>query len=385
MNQRKLDKWCEAGLIDEATASNILAYEDAHSRPLAVWAVVGIGALAIGLGLISLIAANWEDVPGLVRLAIHLVLMIALGGWLAFGAGKHRAYRPFIMEVGLFALALLGLTFFGHIGQVYQTDSPLWKPIAAWLALFAPLLLLRGKSWLIALLLFAGFAGLCWEYASYLPGMYHFDGETSPPSLLFALITTLPVVVAAPAAWLRMRGDRENFWKRLEQVAIIYAVGGASLSLVFASTVGAGIESERILAPSAMMLRGGIALLAALGVVLVRRNVSGQMGGAIFAGAGVAAALAPMVAGSQLMAGLVFMLLWTGIGAAALRAGWRGVFQLAVAAVAIRLIILSFELATDLLTSGFGLIVSGLMILGVAWVAVKVSREYAPVAEEETA
>ena len=44
---------------------------------------------------------------------------------------------------------------------------------------------------------------------------------------------------------------------------------------------------------------------------------------------------------------------------------------------------LNRELAADLLTSGFGLILAGLMILGVAWVAVRVSRRFAPSAEGE--
>jgi len=77
-------------------------------------------------------------------------------------------------------------------------------------------------------------------------------------------------------------------------------------------------------------------------------------------------------------AGLLFMALWAGIAAAALAAQWRGVFQLAVGVIALRLIILSFELAGDLLTSGFGLIASGLMILGIAWAAVRVSKRFAP-------
>jgi hypothetical protein len=42
---------------------------------------------------------------------------------------------------------------------------------------------------------------------------------------------------------------------------------------------------------------------------------------------------------------------------------------------------LSFELASDLLLSGFGLILSGIMILGVAWVAVRVSKTFAPPSE----
>ena len=38
----------------------------------------------------------------------------------------------------------------------------------------------------------------------------------------------------------------------------------------------------------------------------------------------------------------------------------------------------SFELASDLLLSGFGLVVAGLMILLVAFVAVRISRQFAP-------
>jgi hypothetical protein len=59
------------------------------------------------------------------------------------------------------------------------------------------------------------------------------------------------------------------------------------------------------------------------------------------------------------------------------------VFQLAVGVIALRLIILSFELAGDLLTNGLGLILAGLMILGVAWGAVRVSKRFAPDAEGE--
>jgi hypothetical protein len=59
------------------------------------------------------------------------------------------------------------------------------------------------------------------------------------------------------------------------------------------------------------------------------------------------------------------------------------VFQTAIGISALRIIILSFELATDLLGSGIGLILVGLFTLGVAWVAVRVSRNLAPKVEGE--
>jgi len=128
-------------------------------------------------------------------------------------------------------------------------------------------------------------------------------------------------------------------------------------------------------------LRGAIGVLAGVGVIAARPGTSGRMAGAIIIGAGLTLVLALVADEHDVVAAALFMGLWVGIAAAALVAGWRGVFQLAVAVIALRLIILSFELAGDLLTSGFGLILSGFLILGVAWVAVRVSKAFAPPSE----
>ena len=146
MSERKLRAWQDAGLIDEAAVARILAFEQQHERPLGLWAAIGIGALAIGLGIVSVVAANWEAVPGALRLSLHLVLIAALGGFIALRGERMVADHSWWLEAALFVLAVLGMAFFGHLGQVYQTSSPLWQPLAAWLVLFGPLLLLRGPS-----------------------------------------------------------------------------------------------------------------------------------------------------------------------------------------------------------------------------------------------
>lgn len=376
MSERKLQAWLAAGLIDADTAGRIRVWEAEHSRPLALWAVIGIGALAIGLGVISVVAANWEDVPGMVRLAIHLAVLLALGGFLAWRGDSLARQQPWGLEAILFVFAMLGMTFFGHIGQVYQTSSPLWQPLAAWLALFTPLLLLRGQSWLTAALLFVVTAYTAWDYASGLEPRLLDDRD--PDALVtagIALVTAAPVLLAPLGAWMRGRSTRPAFWKRLEQLALAYAVGGASLI-----AIAAGLDRFEggILGIAAQSERGSIALVAAAAIAWSRRDRSGEATGLVMAGAGASCFVAWLVSGSQLGGGILFMALWAGIAAAALHAGWRGVFQLAVAAVAVRLIVLSFELASDLLTSGFGLIFAGLMILGVAFVALRVSRTFAP-------
>jgi uncharacterized membrane protein len=376
MSARKIAQWHEAGLIDAATRDRLLAYETAHARPLALWAVFGIGALAIGLGLVSVIAANWEEIPGQLRLGVHLALIGGALAGLFLREQRLAETSPWAVEALVFVTAALGLTFFGHLGQVYQTSSPLWQPLGAWLVLFAPLLLLKGRSWPGALAVLGGCAWCAWDYATGL------TGYGKPPVgldwlLWLAAVTTAPVLFAPLAAWLRGRSDRPDFWRRLEQLALAYAVAGASFATALAA---GGAFGERGLTQewASMGFSGAIALAAGFGVVLARPGVSGRMAGAIIAGAGLVLPLAYAADNVTLPPAILFFALWAGIAAAALAAHWRGVFQLAVGVIAVRLIILSFELAGDLLMSGFGLILSGVMILGVAWAAVRVSKRFAP-------
>lgn len=379
MSVRKISEWHNAGLIDAGARDRLLAYEAAHSRPLVLWAVWGIGALAIGLGLVSVVAANWEDIPGLVRLAVHFALIgaliAALLAALFWREARIAERSPWVVEALVFITAALGLAFFGHLGQVYQTSSPLWQPLAVWLALFVPLLLTTGRSWPSALAVLGGSVWCAFEYTSDRNG---FDGQAPLlRDLWLAFVLTLPVAFAPLAAWARARSARPEFWRRLEQLALAYAVGCASLVASVAGTEGLR-DSNTANEWASLLLSGAVMVLAGLGVVAARRTTPGRMAGAIIAGAGLVMPLAYLASDATVPAALLFFALWGGIAAAALAAQWRGVFQMAVGVIALRLIILSFELAADLLTSGFGLILSGVMILGVAWLAVRVSKRFAP-------
>lgn len=376
MGTRKIEAWHKAGVIDAATRDRLIAHEAAHARPIALWAVFGIGALAIGLGLVSVVAANWEDIPGGLRLGVHLTLIAAGVATLATRPQRLAALPPFAEEALLFVVGALGLTFFGHLGQVYQTASPLWQPLALWLVLFAPLLLLMGRGLTVASAVMGVLIWAVWDYAG-----HHAAVSGTALALWLALVTALPVVAAPLGGWLRQTSARPDFWRRVEQLGLAYAVAGAALASVLAST-NALDDKAALSGFAAMGLRAAIGCGAGLALMAARPGMSGRMAGAIIAGAGLVVLLAVPLNGLDFLPALLFMALWTGIAAAALKAGWRGVFQLAVGMVALRLIIVSFELASDLLLSGFGLIIAGLLILGIGWAALKVSRTYAPESED---
>ena len=379
MGEGKLKAWEAAGLIDSETAARIRAWEAEHARPLALWAVFGIAALAIGLGILSVVAANWDDIPGVVRLAVHFALMAGIAGYLWLKGDILAGRQPWLHEGILFVFGALGMTFLGHVGQVYQTSSPLWQPLALWLALFAPVLLLRGSSWLTASMVVATLVFTGWNYALNLRGgLFERASIDTADAILRALAVSAAVLLAGLGAWMRARSAREAFWIRLEQLAATYGVGLASLVIIASAfekwTVGddAG-ETFVSLATGAL-----IGAIAALLVWRGRGDRAGEAEAGVLLGAALSALPAFVLSDSQTAAAVLFMALWAGIAFAALHAGWRGIFQIAVGVIAVRLIVFSFEWAGDLLLSGVGLIISGLLILGIAFGAIRVSKEFAP-------
>lgn len=372
MSDRKLNAWVEAGLIDRATADRIHAYEEGHARPWGLWALIGLGALTIGLGLVSLVAANWDAIPGGVRLALHLIIMAGFAGWLAWrGVAEEGSAGSWFSDAMLFILAALGLTFLGHIGQVYQTSAPLWQPIGFALLIFTPLLLLFGRGILAALLWFAGLIATSTNHGIWL------DVWGTHNVLWLGFIASLPALTVALAAAARGRWGQAGFWRSLQQVALVFVVGQATMFTL----VVADLHNEN---ETGLLFHAVIALAAAGVTAFVRPDRSGRSSAMVMALCGVAVLLSALMDRYEaLLHAAVFLGLWGGIAWVALQAGWRRVFQTAIGISALRIIILSFELATDLLGSGIGLILVGLFTLGVAWVAVRVSRNLAPKVEGE--
>lgn len=372
MQERKLAAWVEAGVVDAETARRIRAFEASHARPLALWAVIGIAALAIGLGIVSVVAANWDAIPAMVRLGVHLALLTGITAalWLTRGRGG------WVEEALLFVFGALGLSFMGHLGQAYQTTSPLWQPLALWLVLLGPLFLARGQAWLTAL----GFAGVLvvavWSFAA------DFESRGGGSFLIFALPTALPLLLAPLGAAMRVRSARAAFWRRLEELGFVYALGGASIVAMLTGVENLRDDPDAAKVLSTMLVWAAVGAGSAALVWRSRSDRSGKAAAGIMVGASAVVLLGWPLSGNQVIGALLFMALWAGVAAMALRGGWRGVFQLSIAVLALRLIVLSFELEDDLLSSGAGLIAAGLLILGIAWIAVRVARKYAPPEEE---
>jgi uncharacterized membrane protein len=145
---KKLLRWQTANLIDEQTVQKILLFEKSSSRPIAIWAAGGLGALAIIIGIISVVAANWINTPDSLKLAVDIVLCAALAYAvykvsLGAEASQEKLWLREILVILYYGFTLASM---GLIAQVYQLDESIARILLVWTIVTLPLVLLaRGK------------------------------------------------------------------------------------------------------------------------------------------------------------------------------------------------------------------------------------------------
>lgn len=141
---RQLEK---DGLISSGQAATILdAYQlrESKSRLPIILTWIAVGLVTSGLALV--VAHNWDGIPGLVRIASGLIVMVAIhcaGYHLRSTTGKH----PFIGDLLHFVAGCLFLCNIAIIGQVYNLSSREPDAFLLWMVALSPLpWVLRSKA-----------------------------------------------------------------------------------------------------------------------------------------------------------------------------------------------------------------------------------------------
>ena len=149
---RRLDKdvahWVAAGIISGEQGDGIRADVEARSG---LWAHLGfvhllgtIGALFVGIGVILFVAANWEAIPKLARVAMALGLL-----WSCHSAAWWALGKKDMAWLGESALLLSALAFgasIALIAQIFHLPSNNAGGILLWaLGVFATTLVARGQ------------------------------------------------------------------------------------------------------------------------------------------------------------------------------------------------------------------------------------------------
>lgn len=128
----EIARWEAAGLIDPATAAALR--RDAESRPggVSFGSILAIlAAVLIGASILLLIAANWEQFPRLLRVA--MIFALVAGGYIAGAVLKGRGSDGFAE-----ACYILGAVAFGAgialVAQMYHLSGDETQAILVWCA-----------------------------------------------------------------------------------------------------------------------------------------------------------------------------------------------------------------------------------------------------------
>lgn len=337
--ERLTQRWQNAGLIDRETAERIVAWETAHRRPIWFWAISSTGALAVALGVMAIVGANWDDIPAWVKLAadlgLNLVCAIAVFAFWRRGLAWPREVAALL----LFGLVLSGIAL---IGQVYHLQSDSWHALVLWLALCTPFLALtaltrfNGTIWALA-------AATTW-YASEAPVSRLLGRIGALPKNDYGNWEyTFPLLAYLPACLLIVVSGLRGLWPVARtQADLLLKLALAGMILACSVTMSFDERANGDTAPLGLLATGLAAtILAVLALRLDRaradRRISMALITASFAGWTAAILLAkPNGATGELAQAVLFILYWAVLGALAARDGWRGLFGLAFTVIGLR-------------------------------------------------
>jgi uncharacterized membrane protein len=354
-------KWQGAGLIDAAAVERILAWEADRRQPVWLWAVAGIGALAIALGIMAIVAANWESIPDGVKLAADLAVT-SLCAVAVFVAWRHvHVWRRELASFLLFALMLVSIAL---IGQTYQLQSEPWHALALWLALCTPFL---------ALTTFTRFNGAIWTIAV-VATWFLADASSDLALQTYLAACGMIVVAALRDLWPPARRQADLILK----LALAGMVGACSLTATVSwHTETNVVPWDTIIGAALATVVAGVAfwpghtraerrlLLALLAASLVTWIAALMLGSF-------------KISANDLYRALLFIVYWAAIGGLAAGAGWRGWFGFAFTMVGLRLLVLYFEAIGGLTATGFGLLGGGVLCLALAATGWRLTRRVTP-------
>lgn len=369
--ERKLAQWQRAGLVDAATAARIQEWERDRSRPVALYAVGGVGAVAIVLGIVAIIASNWAAIPARVKLGVDGLVAVTLAVAIVRSAPGWLREILVIVNYG-FVLASMAL-----IGQIYHLDTGTWRALLAWsVATFPLMLVARGRFvatlWLLGLAVTHAFVLLHWlEWLDDHAGLSR--GALLNLGAFSVGVGPLIYLLASRIPWLRS--------ERPATASVVRAVGWlgvAGLALFCATLFYSGFSQRETATIGPLLLVGAFggyaALLPRFEEPTSPRAVLGMR--VLLVGAPALGLLA--LAGERgewpLLAALL-QIFWLGWMAwTALQAGHEGLFRLGVAAVCLRILGVYIEVFGSMLQTGLGLIIGGALTIALTWFWLRKSR-----------
>lgn len=135
--RQEIEIWRSEGIIEASQYEQLsqryqLDTLDTASRNQFVTILIGLGSILIGLGIITFVAANWQELSRSVRVALLLSLFVIVNvsGFYLWRKPNDASKR---LGHGLLLLGALILgANMGIMGQMFHISSPFYELLLAW-------------------------------------------------------------------------------------------------------------------------------------------------------------------------------------------------------------------------------------------------------------
>ncbi|EMY77688.1 membrane protein, PF09925 family [Leptospira weilii serovar Ranarum str. ICFT] len=367
--EQKLKRWVEAGLIRSEQSDAILNFEGTRKTPYLYYSFLILGVIVVGIGVIAIIAANWEEIHDLVKLGAGLSVLAFVAG-LAF----WKRENPNLLTVLIVLNSILILGMIGLVSQVYNLEGKYYEAAMLWCILtFLFLIATDSKTflhlWIVGFQIFI--TGWITDQNSF------WEKEYVINYFYFSAAVYLGIWLAAEKFVLESRKGTLFFW------AVLFLIAASSFRGFFAGMIPELPENLGFVhytAPFPWMVLGcRILILVPVFYLLISnadfsKNQKKSLGFSLFFMFLLyfphPFRYVPIVSlGSQiwnyfvtLIPSFLFICFWLGM-ASAFR-NHKRIFDLSLAIIGIRFLFFYFDLFGSLTYTGFGLIVSGLLIIG---------------------
>lgn len=378
--KKKLERWQQAGLLTPNQTAAILAFETQHPQRSNWWlySFMILGAAIIGLGVISLIAANWAEIPDSVKLGADFLLLaiLAFGIFQQYPNQQHGVW----FEVLVVGFMLLCLATIGLIAQIFHVGGQWYHALLFWAVITFLLSLFARNTFTLFFWVTLFLLGILWTIVDAMGWHFRHTLDEFPAVMLLApLLTALLYQLCMQVKWLWGFAPSLFFWFQI----------GAIISLAFADIARSGGEMADYQVVwytpayiAAATLAIGIALhkdyrllnklllLATLVLLLLYYHPDWLFTGEQrYTWLGLRDhETVSLWRADDIRAPLMTLLILFLYAIHAGNVGHQRTFNLVTFLIGLRFVILYFQAMGGLAATGVGLIISGSLIIGIAWV-----------------
>lgn len=325
-----------------------------------------LGAIIIGIGIISVIAANWNNISDFVKLAADFALLVGLayGAFTAWNKKKLMVFEILLVSLMIHALASIGL-----ISQIYHTGGKLYQAVLMWSAITVGIAMASKK--LVAPFLWTSgfFTALILYILDTKSALYYvFHNNEAQLFLAVPLLSAVFAVILKSFASESPQVKALTVWTLFGSLVSVFTMEiilrgftrsngydfsaflpTYTLSAVIAFAVALSLEfnkGQKILLMSALAIYVSFEHLTLFKIFHKGNYIENR---------GVIYYLIPALFSiSYMMCMAVFMA----------SRKYQGIFQKLLILIGLRFLVLYFQAFGGLAATGVGLIVSGILIIG---------------------